>query len=148
MFYQEKRAIVSIISTVLINIIYFIYVFQIHLEGNANSINDLSFWGTVILILIAVSIITQIIIHIVFSIINKIVTNEDVPSITDELDKLIELKSTRNAHYVFMISFLLSMVTLVIDVPPYVMFIVLIVGGFVSAIVSDLSQLHFYRKGV
>jgi hypothetical protein len=95
-----------------------------------------------------VSIAAKVIIHIVFSIINTIATNEKEPSFTDELDKVIGLKATRNSHYVFMIGFLLSMVPLIMDMPPYVMFITLIAAGFVSEVVGTVTQLYLYRRGV
>ncbi|MBD0384413.1 hypothetical protein [Paenibacillus sedimenti] len=148
MSFQEKRNIVSLITSVLIFSIYSMYVFQKFQEGSFHSSNDFSFWGAFILILIPVSILAKIIIHIVFSIINTIVTKEKVPLITDELDRLIELKSTRNSHYVFIIGFLLSMIPLVMDQPPYVMFIILISSGLLSEVVGNITQLYLYRRGV
>lgn len=148
MSYQEKRAIVTLISSVLISVCYFLYVFNLYQEGSFGSTDTFKFWGIVILILIPVSIVAKIIIYIVFSIINTIATNEEECSITDELDKLIELKATRNSHYVFMIGFVLSMGALVIDLPPFMMFIVLIISGFLSEMVGVITQLYLYRRGV
>lgn len=99
------------------------------------------------LVLIPVTIVSQIIIHIVFTIINKIVTNEDMPTLSDERDKLIELKAIRISHWIFITGFLLSMVSQVIGMPPYAMFIILIASGFVSAIISEIAKIYFYRKG-
>lgn len=148
MSYQEKRSIVSIISSLLIFGIYSMYVFGKYQEGGPVLANDLSFWATAFLILIPVSIAANIIIHIVFSIINTIATNECEPSITDERDKLIELKSTRNSHWIFVLGFFLAMGSLVLNMPPAVMFIVIAVSGLVSSIVGDLSQLYYYRRGI
>ncbi|QYR21770.1 hypothetical protein KZ483_01620 [Paenibacillus sp. sptzw28] len=148
MSFQEKRNIVSLITTLLILPLYCMYVFQRYQERSFNSADELSFWGAFILILIPVSIAAKIIIHIVFSTINTIATKEKEPSITDEFDKVIGLKATRNSHYVFMIGFLLSMVPLVMNMPPYVMFIILIASGFVSEVVGTVTQLYLYRRGV
>ena len=60
----------------------------------------------------------QIIIHIIFAIINKMVTNEDMPTTDDERDKLIELKSTRISHWIFTIGFMLAMGSQAIDMKP------------------------------
>ncbi|MCY9666228.1 hypothetical protein M5X11_14850 [Paenibacillus alginolyticus] len=148
MSFQEKRNVVSLFTTLLIFSVYSLYVFQKYQEGNFHTSNEFSFWGAFILILIPVSIVAKVIIHIVFSIINTVATKEKEPLITDELDKLIALKSTRNSHYVFIIGFLLSMISLVMDQPPYVMFIILISSGLLSEVVGIITQLYLYRKGV
>jgi hypothetical protein len=148
MSFQEKKNIVSLISTFLIFGSYWLYVFQKHPFGSLDQENTLSFWGSFILILIPVTIAAKIIISIVFTVINRIATNEQEPSFSDELDKLIELKATRNSHYVFLLGFVLSMVTLVMDMPANTMFIILICSGFVSEVIGYISQLYFYRKGV
>lgn len=148
MSYQEKKNIVSLISTLLIFGSYCLYVFQMYQEGSIDSTDSFSFWGSVILILIPVSIVAKIIISIVFNIIYRITTHEKEPSFSDELDKLIELKATRNSHYVFILGFLLSMGSLVIDMPTSVMFIILIFSGFVSEVVGVITQLYLYRRGV
>ncbi|WP_261304292.1 hypothetical protein [Paenibacillus andongensis] len=148
MSFQEKKNIVSLFTTLLIFSIYSMYVFQKYQEGSFHASNEFSFWGAFILILIPVSIVAKVIIHIVFSILNTLATKEKEPLITDELDKLIALKSTRNSHYVFIIGFLLSMIPLVMDQPPYVMFIILIGSGLLSEVVGISTQLYLYRKGV
>jgi len=148
MSYQEKKNVVSLISTILIFGSYCLYVFQMYQEGGIDSTNNFSFWGSVILILIPVSIAAKIIITIVFNIIYRIATNEKEPSFSDELDKLIALKATRNSHYVFLFGFLLSMGSLVMDMSPSVMFIILFSSGFVSELVGVFTQLYLYRRGV
>lgn len=148
MSFQEKRNIVSLFTTLLIFSIYSMYVFQKYQEGSFHTSNEFSFWGAFILILIPVSIVAKVIIHIVFSIINTVATKEKEPLITDELDKLIALKSTRNSHYGFIIGFLLSLIPLVMDQPPYVMFIILIGSGLLSEVVGISTQLYLYRRGV
>lgn len=148
MSYQEKRNIVSLIGTVLIFTLYSRYVFLKYPEGSIASSELFSFWGATILILIPVSIVAKIIIHIVFSIINTIATKEKEPAFTDELDRLIELKATRISHYVFILGFLLAMGSLVMDMQPSVMFIILILSGFMSEVIGVITQLYHYRKGV
>ncbi|NJK94742.1 MAG: hypothetical protein HC905_07325 [Bacteroidales bacterium] len=144
---KEKQILVTIITLIVIFAGYALYVYQKHIEPDISILNNFQFWGKTFLIFIPVAIVSQIIIHIVFAIINKIVTNEDMPTINDERDKLIELKSIRISHWIFTFGFLLSMVTLVLEMPPYVMFITLITSGFISGIVSEIAKLYFYRKG-
>ncbi len=148
MSYHEKKNIVSIISTLVIFGLYSLYVFQKYQAGGQALTNDFNFWASVILVFIPVSIVANIIINIVFVIIYRITTNEEEPSFSDERDKLIELKALRNSHWVFVIGFLLSMVLLVIGMPPFVMFIILAVSGLASEMVGNISQLYFYRRGI
>ena len=98
---KEKQILVTIISLVLIIACYSVYVYNNYVAENFGIINDFKFWAKALLILIPVSIVSQIVIHIVFAIINKIVTNEDIPTITDERDKLIELKAIRISQHYF-----------------------------------------------
>jgi hypothetical protein len=147
MSYQEKKNIVSLISNLLILVIYCSYVIQMYQAGSIDS-TSFRYWGSVILILIPVSIAAKIIISIVFNMIYRITTNEKEPSFSDELDKLIELRATRNSHYAFVIGFLLGIGSLVIDMPPSVMFIIFIFSGLVSEMVGGITQLNLYRKGV
>lgn len=147
MSYQERRVLVSIISTVLINAIYSVYMLQRYPEASAYSVELFHFWGSYFLILILVSIVAKIFIYIVFVIVNAIATREEEPPITDERDKLIELKSTTTALYVFGIGFVLAMTSLVFNTPPTGMFLILYGAGFASDIASDIAQFVFYRRG-
>ena len=144
---KEKQILVTAISLILIFTCYSLYIYNRYIADNFNIINDFKFWGTSFLILIPVTIVSQIIIHIAFAIVNKIVTNEDVTNLSDERDKLINLKAIRISHWIFTIGFLLAMVSQVMGMPPYAMFITLVASGFVSGIVSEISKIYFYRKG-
>ncbi|MCW3117125.1 MAG: hypothetical protein JWM28_1207 [Chitinophagaceae bacterium] len=144
---KEKQVLVTAISMILIFGGYSLYVYNNYISEDLNIINDFKFWGKAFLILIPVSIVAQIIIHIVFAIINKIVTNEDMPAITDERDKLIELKTIRISHWTFLFGFFLSMGSQAMGMQPWVMFLTLILSGFISAMVSEVARFYFYRKG-
>lgn len=148
MSFQERRSIVNLVSTILITAFYSAYMVQRFPEGNAYSPDVFRFWGAFYLILIPVTIIARIVIYIVFYIVNTIATRKEEPSITDERDQLIELKATRYSQYVFAFGFVLAMGSLVMDMPPSVMFIILICSGLVSGVVSEVSQFYFYRSGV
>jgi hypothetical protein len=147
MSYQEKRALVFLISILLIFGLYCLYVFHRYHDRILSNPNDLRFWGKTVLILIPVSVVANIFSIIVFIIINKIITNEDVPVFSDERDKLIELKAIRISHWVFMVGFFLSMTSQVIGMQAYIMLITLVVSGFVAACASEITKIHLYRKG-
>ncbi|WEK54445.1 MAG: hypothetical protein P0Y55_18225 [Candidatus Cohnella colombiensis] len=148
MSFQEKRNIVSLISTLLIFGSYCLYNLQKFPNGNTSLEDTISFWGSFILILLPVTIVAKIIISIAFSIIHKIATNEKEPSFSDELDKLIELKSHRNSYFMFGLGFVLAMGSLVIDKPINVMFLILLISGFTAEVTGYISQLMYYRRGV
>ena len=147
MSFQERQAVVSLLSTLLLAAFFFGYVLPRYPTGNPYSAEVFHFWGLAILVLIPVSIVANIVISIVFSIIYSIATHEKASSFVDERDKLIELRSLRNALYVFLCGFLLAMGSLVIGMPPSVMFIVLMCSGYGSGIVGSLTQISLYRKG-
>ncbi len=146
MYQQEKLSIASLIITVIVSIIYFAYIY---LNYDISSLtHDFKFWASVILINVPIQVVTRIIIHIIFAIYIKIVDNEEITSITDEMDKIIDLKSTRNSSSAFGIGVLLSMILMLIGVEPYVMFIAILMAMFVAGVVADVSSVYFYRKGV
>lgn len=82
------------------------------------------------------SIVAQIIIYIVFHIINAIVTREQFIPIEDERDKLIKLKAIRNSHYAFTPGFVLSIIGLSLGMPIFWIFVIFVISGLFSEIVT------------
>jgi hypothetical protein len=146
MYYQEKISIMSLIGNILVSGLYFIYVY-LNYDLQTKTM-DFKFWASIILIFVLIQIITRIIIHIISAIIIKITDNEEIPTTSDEMDKLIELKSTRNSSGVLGIGVLLSMGLLLFGMQLVVMFYVILSSMFLAGVVSDISMLYFYRKGV
>ncbi|MBE0655146.1 MAG: hypothetical protein IH594_15195 [Bacteroidales bacterium] len=147
MGHQEKQSIVSIIGSMLIIGIYSMYVYNNYVAEDFEILNDFRFWGKSFLYLIPIGIVVQIVIHIVFAIANRIITQEDIPDFTDERDKLIELKSIRISHWIFIFGFMSAMGSMAIGMEPYVMFLTLISSGFLASIGSELAKIIYYRKG-
>lgn len=147
MTYHERRALASLLSAVVMALVYSVYVLQRFPTSNPYSADVFRFWGSVFLIFIPVSIAVNIAIQIVVSMAHVMATREKETPLSDERDRLIQLRATRNSIYVFMVGFLLAMGSLAIGMLPSVMFIVLIVSGVVTEIVGALSQLYFYRRG-
>lgn len=147
MSFQERRAIVSLISTLVITAGYSAYMLQRYPPVDAYSVEAFRFWGEFFLILIPVTIVARILITIAFSIFNAIATREDEPSVTDERDKLIELKANKNSLYALSIGCMLAMGSLALEMQPPTMFVILLGAGVLSAIISDVSQFYFYRRG-
>jgi len=147
MYKKEKRILVSVISTIIILGVYSLNVYYKYLAENPELINDFKFWGKNFLILIPIMIVAQIVIHIIFYIINRIVAKQDIPDITDERDKLIELKAIRVSHVTFCLGFVLAMGSQAIGMQPYVMFLTLIASCFIAGLAESITQIYFYSKG-
>jgi hypothetical protein len=144
---QERQAIVSLLTTLLLTAFFFVYVLPRYPAGNPYAPEVFHFWGLAVVIFILVSIVANIAISIVFNIIYSMATYEKAAPFADERDTFFELRALRNALYVFACGFFLAMGSLALGMPPSVMFIVLMSSGFVSELVGNITQLSLYRKG-
>lgn len=145
---KEKLSLLSVTSSALILGGYSIYVYSNYIAGNETVLNDFSFWGKSFLVLIPVSIVAQIVLHILFAIGNKIVTNEDIETATDERDRQIDLKAVRISHWVFIAGFLLAMASQAAGMPVWVMFVLFILSGFMASTASEIAKIIYYRRGI
>jgi len=148
MTYQEKKSIVSLISTILIFTVYVLYRYPQYPNEVLDSKVTFHYWGSFVLVLTLVSIAVHIVISIIFNIIFRMTTGEKEPTFADELDKRIDLLAFRNSFAMFVTGFLLAMGSLVVDQPLKVMFIVLIAAGFLSDVTGSISRLYYCRRGV
>ena len=144
---KEKQILASIIGSVLTLGAYSLYVYHKHIAANPAVIDDFKFWGKAFLILIPVGIAVQIVIHIIFAIVNKIATGEDIPTVDDERDKLIEPKSISISHWLFTLGFSLVMGSPALGMRPWVMFAVLLGSGFLASVIAEAARIGFYRRG-
>lgn len=68
--------------------------------------------------------------------------------VTDEMDKLIELKSMRIGFSVAGIGFVAALVSLILNYSPAVMINIMFVSFSAGSLLEGFTQLYFYRKGV
>jgi hypothetical protein len=148
MSYQERTNAVSLVSNLLILAFYGVNLWQMVQAGSVSSEGVFRLWGTIIILSIVMNIAFTVITQVAATVISVIETGKEEPAIADERDKLIELKGTRNAYVVFGIGVFLSMGTFVLDMPPLVMFNLLILSGFLSQIAADVSRVYLYRWGI
>jgi len=150
MSFQEKDIAASFVIFTLILGFYLVRVFQMIQSESFNLTNMVRLWATVIILGIVVTIIGTILTHIGSGIIQAIITREEpvIEDIQDERDRLIDLRGTRVAYLVSSIGVLLSMLTFAFGQPPLVMFSLLILSGLVAQVVSDISRLVLYRRGI
>lgn len=162
---QEKRSLFSVITGIILLMAYGIYVMGKLQSGSVDS-EDIKFWANAMLLFIGigivVSIITQIIFHIVSAImiaikekmINQDTSDEEVEKIintemmSDEMDKLIELKSMRVGFIFSGIGFVCGLIALALNYSPVVMLNIVFASFSLGSILEGLQQFLYYRKGV
>ncbi len=146
--YQEKSAIVSLISGVVVFALYYYFIRQMYQAGAFEEPGAGAEIGKSILWLIFGGIVVNIIGHIVFSTIYAIANREDAPSIVvDERDKLIELRALRVAYYIFGAGFVAAMIALALEQTYFLTFNILIFSFFVAGVAEGLMQVYLYRRG-
>ena len=148
MYSKERMILVTMISLILIPGVYALHIYNKFVADNPEVLNNFSFWGKKFLVLIPIMVVAIISIHIVFAIINKIITNEDIPAISDEMDKIIELKAIRISRLAYSLCFILAMGSQALSMEPWVMFLILISSCFLGGIIEGIAKIYFYRKGV
>ncbi|MBN1181419.1 MAG: hypothetical protein JXB49_03970 [Bacteroidales bacterium] len=148
MYRKEKRILVTIISLVVVPAVYSLYIYKKYLANTPELLNDFTFWGKTFIKMVPVMIVAIILIHIIFAIINKIITNEDMPARADEMDKLIELKTLRISSWLYSLGFVLAMGSQAIGMQPWVLFITLIASCITGSVASGIAQIYYYRKGI
>jgi hypothetical protein len=165
MSYQERRVGVTIFMGLLVLIAYGVYVSSQYQKGSIN-MNDLPAWGTIMLVFIGIgiiaTIITQILFHVIYSIIisikeksiNPDLTNEDLEKIikhnmvTDEMDKLVELKSMRVGFIVSGIGFILGLLFILNGYSAVILINIMFLSFSLGSILDGVTQLFYYKKGI
>ena len=165
MSFQERRTLVNIIAGAGVLAAYCIYAFGKYNSG-AVAEGDLVFWARTMLIFIgigvAVTIVTQIIFHIVQSIsfaIQKSIQEKDCSDekiekyiatemTEDEMDKTIETKSMWIGYVVVGIAFVAGLLTLVFGSPVMVMLNILFLALMTGSLLEGFVKLYYYRKGL
>ncbi|MDO9547057.1 MAG: hypothetical protein Q7J07_09975 [Pelolinea sp.] len=165
MSYQEKRIITSTVTGALVLGAYCIYAIGKYQSG-AVAPEDLKFWASTMLIFIgigaAATIVIQIVFHILLSISiavkekirdgqcddEEIEKTIEAEMVEDEMDKLIELKSTRIGFIFAGIGFVAALGSLVLTFSPVVMLNMMFISFSIGSMFEGFAQLYFYRKGI
>ncbi|WP_166242518.1 hypothetical protein [Paenibacillus turpanensis] len=165
MSYQEKRSIASLITAIFILGAYSIYSYG-KLQSGAVAIGDLKFWANTMLMFIGLGIVAVIVIQIIFHILlsvsvavkektrngrcddKTIMKTIESEMVTDEMDKLIELKSGRVGFIVVGIGFVTALVSQTLSDSSAVMLNIMFVSFFAGSLFGSVIQLYYYRRGV
>lgn len=161
MSYQEKRTITSIVSGILILITYCIYAFNKNQIGMVDP-DNLKFWASTMLKFIGIGIIAIIIIQIIFHILyavsiavkernydeKDIEKKIEMSFVEDEMDKLIELKSSRVGYIFIGMGFILGLISIVLDYEIAIMLNIIFLSCLIGTIMGGFLSLYYYKKGI
>ncbi len=145
----EKRPLFSLLTTIISFVTYYWYVSELYAEKILDLQGQIEFWSAVILILIPVFVVSKIILMILLTIINTIITGDKTKfDKLDEFGKLIDIKAARNFYHVFIVGFLIFLSSLVFSFNVFISFNIILFSILVSAIIADLSEFYYMRSGV
>ncbi|MBN2820418.1 MAG: hypothetical protein JXP36_15700 [Bacteroidales bacterium] len=145
---KERQIIATTITLLAVVFIYGYIIYKKYILENPELVYNLEFWGRKFFLMIPIMIGSLIILMIIFAIVNKILTNQDMETMTDEMDKLIELKALKISRWSTNICFLLAIGSQAIGKEPWVMMAVLVISCFAGAIVEAIAKIYYYKKGV
>lgn len=150
MSFQERNIAVSLGNFSLILVFYLFRLWQLIGSERFEPNEIFRLWLIIIVASIVVTIVATILTHIGAGIMEAIKTKAKpvIQDITDERDKLIDLKGTKTTYTFSSIGTFLAMLTFALGQPPLVMFTLLILFGLLAQIVGDGVRLYFYRRGV
>lgn len=148
MSHQEKSTVVSLISALIVFMLYSLYALTMYQDGSFNGPEASILVGKSAFLMIVVGIGVKIVVHILFSVIHAIVTQEKEQPVNDERDKLIELKGMQIAFIAFSFSFLALVGTLALDMlSPHMVILLTILGLYLASILADSIKIFLYRRG-
>jgi hypothetical protein len=143
--YYEKRSIMSI---VVFLVVYASMFYDAHmyyrLAGPKESL--LRFWGNQFLELFLCLIVVYLLVFVAFNFINRKITGETRPKITDERDNVIELKAIHASYYILALGIFSAMLS-ALRVGTYSpIFLIIMSSILASAVVADIIRIYQYRK--
>jgi hypothetical protein len=172
MSYQSKRAITSMVGGALILAAYCIYAFGRYSSGVIAE-GNLKFWAGTMLFFIGIGVVAEIVLEIVFHIAlsigiavkeqvcdqkeidkNEQEIDERVEAtlkatvIEDEMDKLIELKSSQIGFILSGVGFVGALILLFVGYSAVVMLNVMFLSFLVGSLMEGAASLYFYGRGV
>jgi hypothetical protein len=165
MSYQEKRTMVTLLVGLVVLVSYLIFVITRYQNGIID-VNNLKYWASTMLIFIGIgiglTIITQILYHILFSIgfaIKEKIKNPDLSDqeiessiksfmVTDEMDRLVELKSLRIGFIAAGLGFVLGLILIMSGYSAALMMNTLFISFNLGSLFEGLMQLYYYKRGI
>ena len=161
MSYQEKRAIVNIVTGVLVMASYCIYALnRFHLDQA--DLGDMKTWAVMMLTFIGIGVVVMIVMQIVFHIAMSIavavrqrsLSDKEIEKaveaavVEDEMDRLIELKALKVGFAVAGAGFVGALVAVAFSCPGAVMLNILFLSFGLGSLAEGALSIYYYRAGV
>lgn len=145
---QETRIATGMVTNTAIFIVYFLIIIGMHQDGRFDGDDAARLVGQSVLILIGAQIVGNIVVAIIVAIGRAIVTGkEEEPDITDERDKLIELRALRLTFFLFGAAFVGTVTALALGATLFTAFQMIIVALAASDFIGNALRLVLYRRG-
>jgi hypothetical protein len=148
MNHQEKNIYASLITTVIVYAFYITKINWMYIDGRFSGSEGTSLLGKAILIYIAVSIVTHIVVNIIFTVANSYHNKICTAEIIDERDKLFELKTMKISFTIFGLCFCCSIVALALGSSTFWVINLIVFGFAFGDTIGNFVKLYYYRKGL
>jgi hypothetical protein len=161
MYYQEKRSIISIATVLFLIAAYGVYALSKFRAGAIGTENAKS-WAIAMLVFVGIGVLAAILVQIVFHFLlavsiaarerggddGEIEASLEATIAEDEMDRLVDLKSSRAGYACAALGFLAALGAAALGSSSVVILNILFLAFCVGALVDDLAKLRLYRKGV
>jgi MFS family permease len=145
---QERRSLISLVSNVLIFGIFFAIILGQYQDGRFDGEDASRLIGQAVLWLIGAQIVAAIVGAILLAIITAVVTGRNPePDVTDERDKLIELRALRVSFYLFGAAFVGVILAMALGTTFVVAFLAIIISLAVADAFGNVVRIWLYRRG-
>ena len=144
---KEARIAVTLVTTLATCAVYFFIVLGMQADGRFDGEDATRLIAQAILILIGAQILATIIAQIVATIGHAIATRGEEPDITDERDKLIELRALRVSFIITGVGIVGALVAMATGSTVFATFQIIIASMTVGDLVGNVTRLRLYRRG-
>jgi hypothetical protein len=138
MSFREKSAWITLISILLVFVLYVLHVPNMFEP-------DPGIWE---LHVVGMTIVTFIVIEVVAHIVLYLKFPKDARTPKDERERLIDLKATRLAAYVFVLGTFVAIMTPHFGVTGFAVTLYVIFAFVIAEIVNYSARIIYYRRGV
>ena len=145
--YQENRTIAYLISMLLVTAYYLCFLWEEFQKGVFDTDTIPSEWGWTVLKLVGAQIVLSVLASIGVSIMYAVLNREMEKEVSDERDKLFELKTNQLSFTIFGLGFLSAMLCLALGTSPLLVLNLIVLSMFVGSMVGYIAKLYFYRRG-
>ncbi len=161
MSYQEKRAIVNILTGVLVMASYLIYALN-RFHANQADLTDMKAWAVMMLTFIGIGVVVMIVMQVIFHIAMSVavavrqrnLTDKEIEKaveaavVEDEMDRLIELKAMKAGFAVAGAGFVGALVAVALGCPGGVLLNILFLSFSLGSVAEGALSIYYYRAGV